>query len=364
VEVVAPPVLAGRYELGPVLGRGGMGEVRRAYDRSLRRQVAVKLFPRLESVRDRARFESEARAAAAVAHPNVVIVHDVGTEPVPFLVMELLPGGTLADALRRGPLPVARALDVMTDVLAGLGAAHSKGLIHRDVKPANVMFTADGRAKLADFGIATGLDSPTSTASGALAGTPAYVAPERLAGAPAGTGSDIYSVGVMLYETLAGTRPFVGDTPFAVAEAVRHERARHVCAVARQVSTHIGDVVMRAIARDPSVRFRSAAALSAALAAAAAAGTSVVTARLRVADAPTATVPVEALGIRGRRRYVRTWLLGGVALVVLLWGAHAASDNGGSSPAQPTPASNVATSVPVPVALDGPFADLEEAVRP
>jgi serine/threonine protein kinase len=344
-----------------------MGDVRRAYDRRLRRQVAVKLFPRLESARDRARFESEARAAAAVAHPNIVIVHDVGAEPVPFLVMELMPGGTLADALRRGPLPVARALDVVTDVLAGLGAAHAKGLIHRDVKPANVLFTADGRAKLADFGIATGLDSPTLTATGALAGTPAYVAPERLVGSPAGTDSDLYSVGVMLYESVAGTRPFEGETPFAVADAARHQPARHVCAATRQVPTRLGDVIMRAMAPDPRVRYHSAAALSAALSAAVAAaptaeGSSAPTARLPVAAGP-ATVPVEALRTRRRPRYLRTWLLGAVALVVLLGGAYAAS-NDASPPPEQTPTSNVAPSVPLPTPLEGPFGDLDAAVRP
>ena len=217
VGVATPAVLAGRYELGPVLGRGGMGEVRRAYDQRLSRYVAVKLFPLLESARDRARFEAEARAAAAVTHPNVVAVHDVGTDPVPFLVMECLKGGTLADELRREPLPVERALAIVDEILAGLGAAHAKGVIHRDLKPANVLFTDDGRPKLGDFGIAISLDAVTLTETGIVIGTPAYVAPERLEGEHATVESDLYSVGVMLYEALAGRRPFDGDSPLAVA---------------------------------------------------------------------------------------------------------------------------------------------------
>src|SRR5262245_12066840 len=170
-----------------------MGEVRRAYDKRLSRYVAIKLFPHLDSDRDRARFEAEARAAAAVAHPNVVAVHDVGVEPVPFLVMEFLPGGTLADELRDGALPIPRALAVGTQVLAGLGAAHDKGVIHRDLKPANVLFTNDGHAKLGDFGIAISLDAVTLTDTGIVIGTPAYVAPERLEGEPANVQSDLYS---------------------------------------------------------------------------------------------------------------------------------------------------------------------------
>lgn len=181
-------VLDGRYRLGDVLGRGGMGEVRAAEDLRLGRSVAVKLL-RADLASDpdlRGRFEAEARAAARVSHPHAVAVYDAGEdEGIAYLVMERLPGATLADEVATGPLDQERACAVAGQVLGALGVAHDSGLIHRDIKPGNVLLTADGAAKLADFGIAKVIEKNDDATTGFLLGTPAYLAPERLAGHPA-----------------------------------------------------------------------------------------------------------------------------------------------------------------------------------
>ena len=384
MDVATPAVLAGRYEIGPVLGRGGMGEVRRAYDQRLSRYVAVKLFPLLESARDRARFEAEARAAAAVTHPNVVAVHDVGTDPVPFLVMECLKGGTLADELRREPLPVERALDIVDEILAGLGAAHAKGVIHRDLKPANVLFTDDGRPKLGDFGIAISLDAVTLTETGIVIGTPAYVAPERLEGEPATVESDLYSVSVMLYEALAGRRPFEGDSPLAVAYAAHQREAKPLHEVTDDIPQQLSAVVGRAMAKSPAQRYHSAAEFADALRSATrhdavargdahpedetvpvtVAESYTPTRRLPIAVEPPSTrrEPPVPEG-RRKRRVVHATLLGLAALLALLWGAYAASDD--TPPRdQRAPESSAPTSIPLPPALESPFDELDKAVRP
>jgi serine/threonine-protein kinase len=268
-------VLAGRYELGAVLGRGGMAEVRTGWDRRLSRAVAVKtLLPELaERPGIRERFEGEARAAARLAHPNAVAVFDVGEEGgVPFLVMEQVMGPTLEQELAGGPLDVGRVLRLGTELLAALGAAHAAGLVHRDVKPANVLITQDGSAKVADFGIAKavtdedGTDPQTDlTTTGQMIGTVAYMAPERLAGRRATVQSDLYSVGVVLYEALSGARPFAASTPIAVVRAVDEASPPPLRERCPGLEPRLIAVVERAMAKDPDNRFASAAEMSAAL---------------------------------------------------------------------------------------------------
>jgi serine/threonine protein kinase len=261
-------LLAGRYELGELLGRGGMGEVRAGRDRRLGRPVAVKvLAEHLASRPDaRRRFEREARAAASLVHPNVVTVFDCGEDAaVPFLIMELLPGRTLADELTHGPMPVTRVLALARDLLGALACAHDAGIVHRDVKPGNVLLTADGNAKVADFGIARTLEGADATITTELLATPQYVAPERLAGRSASPASDLYSVGIILYEAIAGRRPFDGRTPVALLQAVAdgdHVALDQLCpGTPRPLSL----VVERALATDPAVRFPSARAMAGAL---------------------------------------------------------------------------------------------------
>jgi serine/threonine protein kinase len=268
-------ILAGRYELGAVLGRGGMAEVRTAWDRRLNRAVAVKtLFPDLaERPGIRERFEGEARAAARLAHPNAVAVFDVGEEEgIAFIVMEQVIGPTLEQELARGPLDVGRVVRLGTELLAALGAAHAAGLVHRDVKPANILITPDGSTKVADFGIAKAVADDEATAppmdlttTGQMLGTVAYMAPERLAGQAATVQSDLYSVGVVLYEALSGTRPFAASTPIAVVRAVDQASPVPLRDCCPGLEPGLVAVVERAMAKDPEGRFVSAADMAAAL---------------------------------------------------------------------------------------------------
>jgi len=202
VAQLSEDLLAGRYQVGELLGRGGMAEVRAAHDERLDREVAVKIL-RPELAADEAvhqRFEAEARTAARLSHPNVVNVFDAGTDgDRVYMVMERLPGTTLENEMKAGPMAVARVVDIGRQVASGLAAAHLAGIVHRDIKPGNVLTVPDGTVKVADFGIATVMGSASVTATGLVVGTPAYLAPERATGASATVRSDVYSVGAVLY---------------------------------------------------------------------------------------------------------------------------------------------------------------------
>ncbi|HWC12642.1 MAG TPA: serine/threonine-protein kinase, partial [Acidimicrobiales bacterium] len=273
---VAGDVIADRYEVGELLGRGGMAEVRAGTDRRLGRPVAIKfLLPEMAARADiRTRFEAEARAAASLSHPNAVAVFDTGEhDGAAYIVMERLPGETLADRMGARP-PDAGGADVdavrtlATEVLGALGAAHAAGRVHRDGKPANILGAADGRAKVADFGIAKSVqDTPAGdlTLTGQLLGTPAYLAPERLDGAPASPQADIWSLGVVLYELLAGVRPFVADTPLGIARAAAAGAHRPLAEARPDLDPALVAAVERAIDPDPSARFASAPEMAAAL---------------------------------------------------------------------------------------------------
>ena len=221
----AGAVLGGRYVLGERIGHGGYGEVWRAADTVLSRSVAIKLLhPRhAENEEAVARFRAEARLAAALSHENIAQVYDYGEAaagPPPYLVMELVPGSSLETVLAGGPLDATRTMDIVAQAAAGLQAAHAAGMVHRDVKPGNLLLTPRGTVKITDFGIAHTVGSASVTASGELMGTPAYLAPERAVGERAGPASDLYSLGIVAYECLTGTPPFAG-TSLEVALAHR-----------------------------------------------------------------------------------------------------------------------------------------------
>ncbi|MGZ8512175.1 MAG: serine/threonine-protein kinase, partial [Candidatus Limnocylindria bacterium] len=214
-----------------------------------------------------ARFLNEARRAASISHPNVVTVLDFGTDgPGPYLVMELVEGGDLAKLITaKGSLPSRRAAGIAADVASALQAAHAHGIVHRDVKPGNILLGADGQPRVADFGIARATDEESLTGTGTSLGSVDYFSPEQARGEAATSASDIYSLGVVLYEMLTGRRPFTGDTAYAVAVARIEAPPPDPRAIKRSIPVALGAMVQRAMAVDPSGRFASAADLGAAL---------------------------------------------------------------------------------------------------
>ncbi|GAA2483946.1 protein kinase domain-containing protein [Streptomyces longisporus] len=268
-------VLSGRYELVEKLGQGGMGTVHRGVDRQLRRTVAVKLLSSqlAHDPQSRARFRREAHAAAALNHPAVATVHDVGEEPHPdgprpYLVMEYVQGTTLAEVLRDGPLSVAEAIDTACAVLDALGHSHERGIVHRDVKPSNIMLTGPGTVKVLDFGIAKAFTEAATriTGSGAAIGTPAYLSPEQISGAEIDHRADLYAMGCLLHELLTGQTPFRGDSPFAVMHQHLYAEPEPVSRLRPQIPPAVDAVLLRALRKDPAERFTDAGQMRAALA--------------------------------------------------------------------------------------------------
>jgi eukaryotic-like serine/threonine-protein kinase len=268
-------LVGGRYELGELLGRGGMAEVRKGHDTRLGRVVAIKRL-RTDLASDptfQARFRREAQSAASLNHPAIVAVYDTGEEEAtdgsgtmqPYIVMEFVAGRTLRDILREGRkiLP-ERALEITSGVLSALDYSHRAGIIHRDIKPGNVMLTPSGDVKVMDFGIARAMsDSHTMTQTAAVVGTAQYLSPEQARGETVDSRSDVYSAGCLLYELLTGRPPFVGDSPVAVAY-------QHVREPARPPSDHDTDlppavdaIVMKSLAKRLEDRYQSAAAMRA-----------------------------------------------------------------------------------------------------
>ena len=255
-----------------MIGRGGMGEVYRARDLRLKRDVAIKTLPSgFAGDRDRiARFEREARAASALNHPNIVSVHDIGTEGgVSFIVSELVEGETLARLIQRGPLPLRKLIEVSTQICDGLAAAHTAGVIHRDLKPGNIMLTRDGRVKILDFGLARqdhapGVDSTTMDAShpGVIMGTPGYMSPEQVRGEPTDARSDIFSFGVILYEMASGKRAFTGGSSVEVMNSILKDEPPELPPASPPA---LDRIIRRCIEKQPARRFQSAADLGFAL---------------------------------------------------------------------------------------------------
>jgi beta-lactam-binding protein with PASTA domain/tRNA A-37 threonylcarbamoyl transferase component Bud32 len=266
----SPMTVGGRYELGDLLGRGGMAEVRRAVDRRLGRPVAVKQL-RADLATDptfQARFRREAQSAAGLNHPTIVAVYDTGEEPdaitgvtIPYIVMELVEGPTLRDVLRDGRkiLP-ERALELTQGVLEALSYSHKAGIIHRDIKPANVMLTQTGGVKVMDFGIARAVadTSATMTQTAAVIGTAQYLSPEQARGETVDARSDIYSAGCLLYELLVGRPPFIGESPVSVAYQHVREAPVPPSQLDPVITPAIDAVTLKALAKDPMDRYQSA----------------------------------------------------------------------------------------------------------
>jgi Tol biopolymer transport system component len=274
----------GPYEIQSLLGAGGMGEVYRARDTRLQRDVAIKVLPSsLAHDQDRLRrFEQEARAVAALNHPNLLTVFDVGAAPgaesvddtgapkvtagSPYIVSELLEGTTLRERLSSGALRERKALDYAIQIARGLAAAHERGIVHRDLKPDNVFITNDGRAKILDFGLAKLSEVPTAdfdatrdlaTQAGVVLGTLGYMSPEQVRGKPADARSDIFSFGAVLYEMLAGRRAFRGDSAADLMSAILKEDPPELAATNQEISPALDHIVHHCMEKDPQQRFQS-----------------------------------------------------------------------------------------------------------
>ncbi|MDT4913156.1 MAG: eukaryotic-like serine/threonine-protein kinase, partial [Pseudonocardiales bacterium] len=264
-----PRIAGGRYELGELIGYGGMAEVHRGRDTRLNREVAIKVL-RPDLARDPAflhRFRREAHSAAGLNHPSIVSVYDTGEDTgpdgttQPFIVMEFVEGRTLRDIVKgEGRLPVRRAMEVVADVCAALDFSHRNGIIHRDIKPANIMITPAGAVKVMDFGIARAVadNSATVTQTANVIGTAQYLSPEQARGETVDARSDVYSTGCVLYELVTGVPPFQGDSPVAVA--YQHVRENPVVPSARnpEVPRVVDSIVMKALAKNQLNRYQSA----------------------------------------------------------------------------------------------------------
>jgi serine/threonine-protein kinase len=286
---VSPTTLAERYQLEELIATGGMGSVYRALDQHLGRPVAIKVLK--PSLADDAmfleRFRREARAAAMVNHPNVARVFDYGERrSEPFIVMELVDGETLAERIdRQGRLPWREAFAIAAQVARALAAAHAHGVVHRDVKPANILLDASGQVKVTDFGIARAARATTLTRPGMVLGSANYVAPEQAQGNPVAPAADLYSLGCVLFEAVTGSTPYRG--PNAVAIATQHVSADvpDPRELVPDLPAEAATLVMRSLRKDPAARFPSGSAMADALAAAAAPG------RAPRRDDPTVAMP-------------------------------------------------------------------------
>ncbi|RSM82447.1 Stk1 family PASTA domain-containing Ser/Thr kinase [Amycolatopsis sp. WAC 01375] len=264
-----PRLLSNRYELGETLGYGGMSEVHHGHDVRLGREVAIKIL-RADLARDpqfQERFRREAQNAAALNHPAIVAVYDTGetnTEfgPLPYIVMEFVEGRTLRDIVKtEGPMSQKRAMEVMADVCAALDFSHRHGIVHRDVKPANVMITKNGAVKVMDFGIARAMHDGQSamTQTAAVIGTAQYLSPEQARGESVDARSDVYAAGCVLYELITGEPPFTGDSPVAVAYQHVREDPNPPSSVNPAVAPELDAVVLKALAKGPANRYQSSA---------------------------------------------------------------------------------------------------------
>ncbi len=272
-------MLSDRYEVGELIGRGGMASVYRGRDLTLGREVAIKI---LESdlaadATFRTRFRLEAQAASRMSHPTIVRVYDAGedcepdadggTRPVPYIVMELVSGRTLKEIIAAGPVTIDDAIRYTDGILEALEYSHRAGVVHRDIKPGNVMVTAGGHVKVMDFGIARAVSDSSSTVAEttAILGTAAYFSPEQAKGEPVDSRADVYSAGVVLYELLTGRPPFRGETPVAVAYQHVSETPIAPSEIVDTVPRSLDAVTLRALAKDPFQRYQDAASFRAAL---------------------------------------------------------------------------------------------------
>lgn len=343
----------GNYQITEELGRGGMAIVYRAYQPSLNRHVAIKVLPPQLSFDQEfvERFQREAKAAARLRHPNIVVIHDVGHEDgIYYIVMEYLEGRTLKQLIEQeGPLSTQRASRILDQVADALDYAHQQGLVHRDVKPANIFVGQGDQVTLTDFGIAKAAsDAEQLTRTGVLMGTPEYMAPEQAESGSVDPRTDLYSLGIVLYQMLVGRVPFRGTTPHATLHAVIYEPPLPPRQIKGEISPQVEAVILKAIAKQPDQRFQSGAELAGALRAALAG---------RAEPIP---LPPQPLTVRApRRRSPAVWLALAMAVVLAFLVIVFAlllldGDDGSDGPLQPTQVSALAATTPVSTTLTVP----------
>ncbi len=321
--MLPPHSRLGTFEVLAPLGKGGMGEVYRARDTRLGREVALKVLPaeRLSDPARRARFLQEARSASALNHPNIVTVYEIeSADGVDFLVMELVPGEPLDQQIPKGGMRLDRVLRLAIPIADALAAAHARGIVHRDLKPANVMVTPEGVVKVLDFGLAkllpdsgrhegTTLDAQVASEPGAVSGTPAYMSPEQATGGTVDTRSDVFAFGVLLYEMVTGERPFAGRSSAEVHAALLREQPKVPSERVKDVPKELERIILRCLRKEPDRRFQHMSDVKVEL-------QEVKEESDSSGSAPTAAVPAP-----GRRRVPVGWLAGGAALAALLGGA-------------------------------------------
>ncbi|HZC12525.1 MAG TPA: protein kinase, partial [Thermoleophilaceae bacterium] len=256
----------GRYRILRKLGSGGMANVYLAEDEELGRRVAIKILNERYASDDsfNERFRREAKSAAALSHPNIVSIYDRGEgDGRPYIAMEVVEGRSLKELiLQRGPLPIAEAVEYAKQILHAVRFAHRNGIIHRDIKPHNILLGAEDRLKVTDFGIARA-GASQMTEVGSIMGTAQYLSPEQARGAPVTAASDLYSVGIVLYEMLTGKTPFNGDTPIEIAMKHLNEAPRPPSELRPEVPPELDQIVLRALAKDPHERYQTAEEFSA-----------------------------------------------------------------------------------------------------
>ena len=338
---MADPRQIGRYEILEPIGRGGMGVVYKARDPALQRVVAVKVMGGLilgaPHLRDEylERFQREARAAARLSHPHIVTVHDFGVDEatgLPFLVMEHVEGASLAGILRDNPrFPLARSLEILDQVASALTAGHAAGVVHRDIKPDNVLLDAQGQARVTDFGIAR-VEGSELTQTGVGLGTPGYLPPEGLQGAPPDARTDVFALGALAYQLVTGRKAFSGPTRDSVGLQVLNHQPVEPHVLCPEVPPHVSRAVMHALAKSPDERTPTAAAFREELRSEHASDAAV---------PPTVTISTAARR-PGARRFLLPALAALLAAAAVPWALHACRDE---TPAGPAAA---ATATPTP----------------
>jgi tRNA A-37 threonylcarbamoyl transferase component Bud32 len=359
VGILAPmtPTKIGRYEIKGELGRGGMATVYRAYDPSFEREVAIKVLP-AELMHDpqfRERFRREIKTIASLEHPAIVPVYDVGEEDgVPYFVMRYMPGGSLTQWIDKGKFSLEDAARIIERLSSALAYAHKNGLVHRDLKPDNILFDNNGDPFISDFGVAKITDSSTNMTGSGIIGTPAYMSPEQAQGEPVDNRSDIYGLGVIIFQMLSGHQPYEATTPMGVAVKHITDPVPEILKANPSLPSETDTIIKTAMAKDPSLRYQTATELAKALSDAAfgkGGG-----AKATKAGAPAGAAPARGKGGGGSRRGI---FIGGAIVVLLLIAAGAVMFGGRMlAPVPPTPTPEPPTPTAIVVTATLPPTDV------